>query len=133
VQGIGTDYNFIMGNYIGSNVGGGVALPNLSNGIEIKAGNQNFVVGNTIAYNKGGITIKPGEHNRIHHNSLRENGKSSDSGNNNLWDDGHQGNYWSDYSGKDANGDGVGDNPYSVSPNGVDRYPLMKPYDGRPR
>jgi hypothetical protein len=38
------------------------------------------------------------------------------------------GNFWNDYSGKDSNGDGMGDIPYSISGgNNQDRYPLMEP------
>jgi len=41
------------------------------------------------------------------------------------WDDGRQGNYWSDYNGTDANGDGKGDTPYIIDEMNLDRYPLM--------
>jgi parallel beta-helix repeat protein len=41
------------------------------------------------------------------------------------WDDGKQGNYWSDYNGTDADGDGVGDTPYVIDEMNIDRYPLM--------
>ena len=44
----------------------------------------------------------------------------------NVWDNGCEGNYWSDYVGEDLDGDGVGD---TLLPHqGVDNYPLMSPY-----
>ncbi|MGD6934569.1 MAG: right-handed parallel beta-helix repeat-containing protein [Candidatus Bathyarchaeia archaeon] len=47
----------------------------------------------------------------------------------NTWDDGlGKGNYWSDYTGKDANGDGVGDSPYKINAQNQDNYPLIKPW-----
>ena len=46
-----------------------------------------------------------------------------------LWDNGSEGNYWNDYQGKDANGDGIGDTPHIIDDNNVDRYPLMNPLD----
>ena len=45
----------------------------------------------------------------------------------NRWDDGSKGNYWSRYTGSDANGDGVGDVAYGLYENNQDNYPLMKP------
>ncbi|MCW4024864.1 MAG: right-handed parallel beta-helix repeat-containing protein [Candidatus Bathyarchaeota archaeon] len=44
-----------------------------------------------------------------------------------VWDDGQVGNYWSDYTGVDANGDGIGDTPYIIDEKNQDRYPLMLP------
>ena len=40
-----------------------------------------------------------------------------------------KGNYWSDYTGIDANGDGIGDTPYRISDRNIDRYPLIQPYE----
>jgi parallel beta-helix repeat protein len=46
-----------------------------------------------------------------------------------YWDSGYaNGNYWSDYAGVDADGDGIGDTPYIIDEDNRDNYPLMSPY-----
>ncbi|UCE80446.1 MAG: right-handed parallel beta-helix repeat-containing protein [Methanobacteriota archaeon] len=49
-----------------------------------------------------------------------------------VWDCGPVlgGNYWSDYTGIDSDGDGLGDTPYEIAPDCIDRYPLILPYSG---
>lgn len=47
----------------------------------------------------------------------------------NFWDNGSVGNYWREYDGTDANGDGIGDTPYVLSSEAQDRFPLMNPWD----
>ena len=42
------------------------------------------------------------------------------------WDNGREGNFWSDYTGIDGNGDGVGDTAYVIDLLNQDRYPLMQ-------
>jgi parallel beta-helix repeat protein len=50
----------------------------------------------------------------------------------NVWDDGKIGNYWSDYASRYPNASevgntGVGDTPYFINENNMDRHPLMVP------
>ena len=45
------------------------------------------------------------------------------------FDYGMEGNYWSDYTGADADGDGIGDTPYVIDANRSDHYPLMAPFN----
>lgn len=44
--------------------------------------------------------------------------------NGNAWDNGHEGNYWTNYTGADLNQDGIGDTPYEVGAD-LDNHPLM--------
>ena len=47
-----------------------------------------------------------------------------------FWDNGYnQGNYWSDYIGDDADGNGIGDTPYIIDEENQDSYPLMSPVE----
>ena len=127
LEGVGSDYNFILGNYIGTDASGSEAIPNHGGGVAILGGDHNYLLGNLIHFiENGGISIVSGDYNLIHHNMLLQTGASLDGGRDNAWDDGSEGNYWSDYSGMDANEDGIGDIPFLVLPNGVDGFPLME-------
>lgn len=98
-------------------------------GVMLIASTNNTIGDNTIGNSTlGGIYLDRADNNLIYHNNLINNtpqAVTSDS--TSIWDNGYPsgGNYWSDYSGTDANHDGIGDTPYAIDANNTDRYPLM--------
>jgi hypothetical protein len=46
----------------------------------------------------------------------------------NSWDNGFEGNYWSDYTGVDLNHDGIGDSHHVINVFNKDHCPLMGPF-----
>jgi len=103
------------------------------NGITLKSGCKGTRISeNTISDNfYAGIGISGASNNYIYHNTFKTNRHQAYDDSKNVWDNGYPsgGNYWSDYTGSDTNGDGIGDTPYAI-PDGIntDRYPLMAPY-----
>jgi len=120
--------NTIIGNNLAENV----------DGIRLDSSSNNNIVGNNITLNFHGI--HPATNNKFYHNNLINNADRQvfigPSDGFNSWDDGYPegGNYWSNYTGVDAkNGlgqdatgsDGIGDTPYIMDSNNIDRYPLV--------
>jgi parallel beta-helix repeat protein len=69
----------------------------------------------------------------IYHNNFVNNSNQVESYQSaNTWDNGCQGNYWSNYTGIDADGDGIGDTPYVIDADNQDRYPLMHAWSSLP-
>jgi len=118
-----------------STIASNIIRNNLQEGI-ILYSNGNSIVNNTIAYNKIGITVSASAaNNRIYHNNFLNNTSRQvyDYGAS-IWDNGYPsgGNYWSDYTGVDNNGDGIGDTPYIIDSNSQDNYPFIKPNSWAP-
>jgi parallel beta-helix repeat protein len=127
----------------------GNVITNKSAGILFYGSLNNQIVGNNITTNQYAIYISfeaaflgdsryvPSSNNLFHHNNFMNNNQIvydvacsywvSASPSVNIWDNGKEGNYWSDYIGKDNNSDGIGDTPYVVYADNSDRFPLIAP------
>ena len=90
--------------------------------------NGTAMCGNNIVNNDRGIEIEDGMH-MIYHNNFMGNAKHVKAlvYSSNIWDNGVEGNYWSNYTGVDldAGGDGIGDSSHVIDANNQDNYPLM--------
>jgi parallel beta-helix repeat protein len=89
----------------------------------------NTLGGNTIYNNSMGVYCDAGaSKNTIYRNNFIHNGQNAVDSYSNAWDFEHKGNYWSDYTGSDADHDGIGDTPYTIPGGAQDHYPLMNPF-----
>ena len=100
-------------------------------GFSLEECDGNIFEGNTAKDNTESGFMVWGSSNIFFHNNLIGNTVQADvaPGCANMWDDGYPsgGNYWNDYKGADTNGDGIGDTPYVIDEDNVDRFPLMAP------
>jgi nitrous oxidase accessory protein NosD len=112
-------------------------------------GNNNTFHGNYVANNQYGVLVShthlrtPGENNTVYRNNFVDNTEQVNTGttypgyydppvstfHTGNFDNGEEGNYWSDYNGEDTNSDGIGDTPYVIDASRQDYYPLMAPFD----
>jgi parallel beta-helix repeat protein len=138
--------NMVENGYIFENTNGIIAQQcenislsnnNISNndyyGISFIGSSNGMITYNELYKNYYGIfLLAPSSNNLIHHNTIKEHTYYAYGANVlNQWDDGSEGNYWGDYDGVDLNGDGIGDEPYPISPVGEDRFPLVDFYNTR--
>jgi len=125
-----TDYGVYLQSSNNSVVYGNT-ITNNQYGVFLWLSNNSVVYGNTITNNTnyGVYLYRFNNNNKIYHNNFINKYQASASPDslNNLWDDGYPsgGNYWSNYTGVDANMDGIGDSSYQIDLNNIDHYPLM--------
>ena len=100
--------------------------------------NNNTISGNSLQSSLfRGVYLSDTNGNMLYHNRFLNNtNQARDWNGTNRWDDGYPsgGNYWSDFSGTDwyrgpgqdiPGSDGIGDTPYGIDTDGIDRYPLV--------
>ena len=134
--------------YVSSNntIFGNTARGPANYGILMSSGSGNVFYGNYIGdYNATsfagrsygcGVDIgSMAKNNIFYHNNFVNNYQNlmhnwyTGMSNKNAWDNGEEGNYWSNYNSVDANGDGIGDTPFLIDHINVDHHPLMAPFD----
>jgi parallel beta-helix repeat protein len=129
-----TTHNTLIDNKISNNIVG-ILLSGSSNTI-----NKNYIDGNRQGLFFGFQQVNGSANNipsdiRVTENSFVNNGmplsgcvckQYNFSEIRHSWDDGKQGNYWSNYNGTDSNHDGIGDTPYIIDVLNQDRYPLIE-------
>ena len=111
-----SSYNNVSENFFNDGYGYGIYLYMTANNNTIYK--NNFINLRDYAIYNPKISSLSGESNLFYLNYFINNNKPTkqalDDGKYNKWDDGSIGNYWSDYTGCDKNGDGIGETPYTV-------------------
>ena len=120
------------------------AISNNYKGIFLWYSSNNVLTGHNVNSNNWyGIYSWGSNNNKIYLNNFINNGNNVKSTlSTNIWNstskityvynettyENYTGNYWSDYKGSDADGDGIGDAPYNIYSD-ADSHPLMEPWE----
>jgi len=122
------DFGVLLFGSSNNSVSGNEIIDNNYDGIQLSSAFNNTFSGNEITANDhNGIRLDSSCNNRFYHNNLdnTQQLRIDLPSFANFWDDGVEGNYWSDYHGADTDYDGIGDSWYEIDENNTDHYPLM--------
>ncbi len=126
----GNQYGIVLrgpyGYSSGENIVYGNDITNNNFGIQVISP-DNVIYGNNITNNEVGINVGQlgdFEYNAIYYNNFINNTKQVYTEEYSII----QLNYWSDYTGRDRNGDNIGDTPYGEDYRVRDYHPLMRPW-----
>jgi parallel beta-helix repeat protein len=110
--------NIVSGNNISHNGYGIYDYSQATNSIFTANTIQNNSIGATFNFNSDNNTI-------YHNNFINNTQQLAITDTINKFDNGIEGNYWSNYNGTDEDQNGIGDSPYVIDANNQDKYPLM--------
>ena len=129
--GLGASYSVVFGNVLSDHSESGIYF----------VGSNNTIIANQISDSGWGIYFPPyfaaPNGNKFYHNNfvnVNQNVIVSSVYNLNYWDNGVEGNYWSNYAteypdAKEVANSGTGDTPYVICANNADNHPLIEPYN----
>ena len=126
---IANNTNGVLVLYSTDNVFSNNIVQSDSEGISIYYSDTNVFSGNTFSNNTEGVFIpSPSNRNYFYDNNFEDQDPVQVTEESpNIWNNSEEGNYWANYNftGRDVNADGIGDQPYSIDSNNVDGYPLL--------
>jgi parallel beta-helix repeat protein len=135
--GVGLSFNYGSKNNIYAN-----SITDCRTGISLTYSNNNRILENQIKNCGTSVNIYVSNSNKFYGNNFINNSQHVFESHyhflepfthfysiNNRWDNGTTGNYWSNYTGTDADSDGIGDIAYHIYENYTDHHPLMAPAD----
>jgi len=108
----------------GNTITNNIITSNRDYGIHVEAENNN-ITKNIISNNEIGVNSFALKSNIFYRNRFICNTRQALDYGSNAWDNGEEGNYWSDYNETDGDKDGIGDTSYFIPFNNTDRRPLF--------